>query len=893
MNKSSGNESITLDSDSPLPADNGAQKQDSASSISELDALRYENSKLKKINQVLIQRIENGLGNHTGAYASFESAVILSDKVRERTIQLQQALNDLEDVNNDLTVAKREAEDKHHLLIDAIESISDAFVLFDDQHRFTLANTAFYQLWNTAGLCFQPGLSLKEIQQQIAVAGIIDTSIPSTEKIVRRGAFSDQGVFRLKDGRWVQITERHTREGGLVIIFTDITSLKHSEAARRDQALAEKSRVLQSTLDHLSQGVALFNAHHLLEAWNNQLLNLTSTPKSEIYQGISFHKLTALGRLDDAFSDGPATDIQGGTSARSEKVLKDGKLLEVKRHHTSSGGFVITYTDITEREEYETALWASENRIRLITDAMPALIGYISRDLRYTFINQTFEVWFQRSRENIEQLTLDEILGTKEYQRHRRYFQKTLSGQRVDFEVEQTLPCGKRYIHKTYIPDYNEAGKVVGLFALEQDVTQQRRTAEALNHAYQHMEHRVTERTQELTTLNTKLRQEVAERKEAEKQLVDAKREAEHANMTKTKFLAAVSHDLLQPMSAARLFTTALQEHSLPEDSARLVESLNYSMEDVESLVSTLVDISKLDAGVVESDIAPFDVSLLLCNLANEFRPQAAQANLRFRFVPSSAVINTDTQLLARILRNLLANAIRYTEQGDVLFGCRRHPEGLSIQVWDTGIGIPQEKLTEIFLEFKRLPTAKKQSSKGLGLGLAIVDKISRILGSQISVHSNVGKGSMFSILVPYGELPKQQRLTGMQQHNTLQNPLARHHILVIDNDTSICAGMDTLLSSWGCRTTSATSVRDLNIEMLQQDCPDLVIADYHLDNGETGIDAVKELHTSLGQVLPVLMITANRSQDLKQQVRELGYHLLNKPIKPHKLKSMLRYLLV
>ncbi len=385
--------------------------------------------------------------------------------------------------------------------------------------------------------------------------------------------------------------------------------------------------------------------------------------------------------------------------------------------------------------------------------------------------------------------------------------------------------------------------------------------------------------------------------------LTTAKREAEYANLTKTKFLAAVSHDLLQPISAARLFTTALQEHRLPAAAARLVQSLNYSMEDVESLVGTLVDISKLDAGVVEPDITSFNASSLLENLANEFFRQAAQAGLRFRFVPCSAVISTDPQLLARILRNLLSNAIRYTNQGSILFGCRRHSEGLLIQVWDTGIGIPQEQLTEIFLEFKRLPSTQNHGAKGLGLGLAIVDKISRILGNQIYVRSKWGKGSVFSILVPYGESPggrcpakKEKQVAEKHVEDAplpaLKCPIAGRRILILENDASICEGMETLLTSWGCRVVTAASIHDLDADTLRRQRPDLMIADYHLDNDETGIDAARQLQQWLTLPPPVLMITANRTQELKQQVRQLGYRMLNKPIKPHKLKSMLRHFL-
>jgi len=392
--------------------------------------------------------------------------------------------------------------------------------------------------------------------------------------------------------------------------------------------------------------------------------------------------------------------------------------------------------------------------------------------------------------------------------------------------------------------------------------------------------------------LTEKVKERTLQLQQALNELEKAKGKAEHANLTKTKFLAAVSHDLLQPMSAARLFTTALQELDLPPEAMKLVNSLNYSMEDVESLVSTLVDICKLDAGVVKPDITSVNINTLLQYLADEFRQQANLAGLRLRFVPSNAMIATDCQLLARILRNLLSNAIRYTDQGDILLGCRRHQEGLMIQVWDTGVGIPQDKLTEIFLEFKRLPNEHSRGAKGLGLGLSIVDKISRILGNQIYVRSTLGKGSVFSILVPYGQQTEPHTKSLATQQPELTNPVAQKRILVIDNETSICAGMETLLSGWGATVQTAIGIHEVDASQLQATPPDLVIVDYHLDNDETGIDAAIQLREWLGASLRVLMITANRTQDLKRQVRELGFHLLNKPIKLHKLKSMLRFLL-
>src|SRR5690606_782725 len=227
----------------------------------------------------------------------------------------------------------------------------------------------------------------------------------------------------------------------------------------------------------------------------------------------------------------------------------------------------------------------------------------------------------------------------------------------------------------------------------------------------------------------------------------------EQANLSKTKFLAAVSHDLLQPLNAARLFTSALQEQSFGPRAEGLVRSVSTSLDDVENLLGTLVDISKLDAGVIRPDVTAFDLRDLLNNIAREFRQMALAEGLQLDFVPSSAVVQSDSQLLARILRNFLTNAIRYTGKGRILLGCRRSGDDILIQVWDTGPGIPEDKLSEIFQEFKRIRPAGAQPDKGLGLGLAIVDKISGILGHDVTVDSVEGKGSVFSVRVPCGTL--------------------------------------------------------------------------------------------------------------------------------------------
>ncbi|MFL1478490.1 PAS domain-containing hybrid sensor histidine kinase/response regulator, partial [Pseudomonas grimontii] len=525
----------------------------------------------------------------------------------------------------------------------------------------------------------------------------------------------------------------------------------------------------------------------------------------------------------------------------------------------------------------------SERWIRLITDNVPALIGYLNADLVYEFTNKVYEEWYCWPRGMMLGQSLREVHSEQHCQRLDAYVSRALAGESVTFEFAETnINNQERYMLRSYVPNMLASGEVVGIFVLIRDITERRRTAEALHQAYQHLEQRVAQRTSELTALNDQLLQEIDERRRMEARLREAKLEAEQANLSKTKFLAAVSHDLLQPLNAARLFTSALLERP----SETLVRNVSNSLEDVENLLGTLVDISKLDAGVIKADIAPFALSELLDNLAAEYTELARSEGLALHFVGCSALVRSDIQLLARILRNLLSNAIRYTYKGRVVLGCRRQHQRLLIQVWDSGMGIAEERLEEIFQEFKRGDVQRPDQDRGLGLGLAIVEKIAGILGHRISVKSWPGKGSMFSVEVPLSATaPKSLPMLAMSE--PMLERLQGARVWVLDNDAAICAGMRTLLEGWGCQVITALSEQDLARQVDNYHAEaDLLIADYHLDNDQNGVDAVARINGRRGRAIPALMITANYSNELKLQIRELGHTLMHKPVRPMKLKT-------
>jgi len=529
---------------------------------------------------------------------------------------------------------------------------------------------------------------------------------------------------------------------------------------RTSQAVQFNRELLESTLDNMSQGIAVVDQNLRLVGWNRSYLELMNYPEGVIHLGQPVEELIRLNAERGLLGEGDqSTEIRkrldhlrGGNPYRYERSWLDGRVMEIQGNPMPGGGYVTSYTDITHFKDIE-------------------------RELQ---------------------------------------------------EINETL------------------------------------------------EQRVQQRTLELS--------------EAIAEVEDARQAAETANRSKTRFLAAASHDLLQPMNAARLFVSILrqQKKSSKGEQAQLIKRVDRSLTAAEELLSALLDISKLDSGMYEPEPEAIPVPELFEQLRRRFKALAANRDLQLRVQPASQYIFSDRNLLYRILQNFLANAIRYTEQGGMLLGCRLRGDHLKISVWDTGVGIDDSEEKAIFQEFHRLDYAQRLDEKGLGLGLAICDRIARMLGHEMEVRSRPGRGSCFSITVPLASQQSIENKVSPAVTTGDQAKLEELSILCIDNEPDILEGMNMLLDRWGCSVMLAIDQAQAADCILEQGVPDMVLVDYHLSHHSNGLDVMKHIDDTLGRHLPAIFITADRSPELEDDIRNHGYGLLRKPIRPAALRALI-----
>ncbi len=368
-----------------------------------------------------------------------------------------------------------------------------------------------------------------------------------------------------------------------------------------------------------------------------------------------------------------------------------------------------------------------------------------------------------------------------------------------------------------------------------------------------------------------------------------ARNQADIANRSKTQFFAAASHDLRQPLHAMGLFAAALVEKVRDPQVVGVVNSIHASVEALEALFNELLDISKIDAGVIHPHPTPFAAQALFDRLRMDLEPEAAEKDLHLRFVATRHVIDSDPILVERILRNLVANAIRYTRRGGIVVGCRARAGRVWIEVWDSGVGIAAEQQERVFEEFYQIGNSERDQRKGLGLGLSIVKRLATLIGSELRLDSRGGKGSVFRIACPPGTLP----LPSATVATADASPAALNGamIVIIDDEISVVEGMQVLLAGWGADVIGAGSLDEARILLdAKPDAPHLIVADYRLRDDANGLDAIVALRSHFGIHVPGILVTGSTSPALTELARQHGVHLLAKPVMPSKLRTLINF---
>ena len=589
----------------------------------------------------------------------------------------------------------------------------------------------------------------------------LSPSVPADRRLVQFTERLIAGAIGASSARVVMTAalRKTGMEIGDVVLLLDETS----------QALRFNRRLLEATLENITQGVSVVDSSQRLIGWNSRYEELMNYPPGMVHVGESVAELIRYNGEQGRFGD---VDIEkeiekriaylkAGSPYKFQSTFVDGKVIEISGQPMPGGGYVTTYTDITESKEVESAL------------------------------------------------------------------------------VE----------------------------------------AKAL------LEQRVADRTAEL--------------QKAMDALQRAKGEAEDANASKTRFLAAAAHDLLQPLNAAKLFAALLNEHrdSMAEEQQNLVTRVDSSLVAVEDLLGALLDISRLDTAAPVPKIRVFPLQELFDALEPQFAAAFAEQGLGLRFRATRAYVRSDPALLRRILQNFISNARRYTLDGGVVVGCRRRGDRLAIQVVDTGIGIAAEDHKVVFQEFKRLGGKNKRAKRGLGLGLAIVERIAKLLEHPIGMRSELGKGSLFEVVVPLAPARESRPSMAALRERRTPASLDGRYVLCIDNEESILDGMQGLLTKWGARPLVAT---DLESALAQIGAlhnghavtPSLFIVDYHLDDAVTGLEVLRGLRKATSSEIPAIIVTADHTDVVRDEVRAAGDAILHKPVKPAALRAVMTRML-
>ena len=722
--------------------------------INPSDPPERQTEKLLTIANVLMRRVEQITDDSGAAYAQFQRAAMLEDQVRERTHDLERALHLLNNSNLMLAAANRETEAARQNLASAIETIQEGFALFDAGDILVMCNSRFGMDMSDVRPHLRAGLTFDDyigLVSQSSFLELPDGESPSDWAIARWQKHKDQHVIfnvRMRFDRWMQVSEHRTADGGTVILQTDVTDIIRYEREERGKMLDDQARIIRATLDHISQGVCIFDARAALAGWNQRLGTLLKMPLSKFQLGSHFDHF--LRRFSPDFSFGDPLD------------------------------------------EARLSEWGLRSGVR------PAL----------------------------------------------------------QFELRR----GTGLILDVFAQGMPDGGFVMSFT----DVTSERAAIEGLSRANETLEARVMERTLELE---------------------DALVNAERANASRSRFVAATSHDLLQPLSAAKLFIASIADDGVVPTARIVLEKAQNALDSVEDILGALLDISKLESGRAAVSVGPVSFAKMLARLNDEFGAIAASKGLRLTVMSSSAVVLSDPAYMRRILQNLIGNAIRYTESGRVLVGVRRRGSVIRVEVHDTGPGIPDSEQDNIFKEFHRL-NARASASEGMGLGLAIVERACALLGHPLGLTSEIGRGSCFMVQVPLAKAGEGS-FEGPQHTPPASRAMMQDRIVfLVENDEDLRRAMRLLLEKWGVSVLESANGEDA-LALIDElgILPDCFLIDHQLGDGMSGLALIETLRTRHGD-LPLRLVTARRTPDLRVQCAAAGIEMMMKPIDARALEQ-------
>lgn len=477
----------------------------------------------------------------------------------------------------------------------------------------------------------------------------------------------------------------------------------------------------------------------------------------------------------------------------------------------------------------------------LLADTIPGLIAFLDSELRYRFLNAQYRDWFGIDPDSYVGKTPRDLIGPQAYEKARPWLEEALAGERVVREMEMNYRFGgKRNVRLYLIPHKSPQGDVTGLCALVLDITEEAKVREML----------------------------------------------EEATRSKSRFLAAASHDLRQPLHALTLLTHALRRRTenVPE-AAEMLEHMTDALTSLRRMFEALLDVSRLDAGLMKTEARPVALKPALRSICQKFAGKADSQHLRFSLFPIDAYVDTDPAILEMTLSNLIANALKFTADGGILVGARRRGGMIRIEVYDTGPGIPAERIGSIFNEFERANSSARGANDGMGLGLSLVRRYSELMGYELEVRATPGRGSRFSISMPEIAV-KEEKSAPSAAQTAVQTSLEGTTILILDDERHVTYALSRDLRDQGADVISLERIEEAEALLSGDDWPDAAIVDYDLRHEEMGSEFVTRMETAAKRKLPTLLITGSTDPDSLKALAASGRRWLTKPVDPEVLSA-------